>query len=140
VIPIELPRYGRDWKDVAELTSHFISKFCAQSGRLSELARARCGCWKTIPGRETCGKLEHTIERAVALETTDTIIPKRLPEKITSYNPHRIADAFDFPEEGLNLTAYLDLLEKDLPARGASKIPAAIRPTPPHCCSSLYGR
>ena len=57
-------------------------------------------------------ELEHTIERAVALETTDTIQPERLPEKITSYNPHRIADAFDFPEEGLNLTAYLDQLEK----------------------------
>ena len=57
-------------------------------------------------------ELEHTIERAVALETSDAIQPERLPEKITSYNPHRVAAAFDFPDEGLNLTAYLDQLEK----------------------------
>ena len=40
-------------------------------------------------------ELEHTIERAVALETTDTIQPERLPEQITSYNPTRIASSFE---------------------------------------------
>jgi two-component system response regulator PilR (NtrC family) len=57
-------------------------------------------------------ELEHTIERAVALETTDSIQPERLPEKITNYNPHRVAESFDFPDEGVNLTAHLDQLEK----------------------------
>jgi two-component system response regulator PilR (NtrC family) len=57
-------------------------------------------------------ELEHAIERAVALETTDSIQPERLPEKITNYNPHRIAESFEFPEEGVNLTAHLDQLEK----------------------------
>jgi two-component system response regulator PilR (NtrC family) len=57
-------------------------------------------------------ELEHTIERAVALETTDSIQPERLPEKITKYNPYRIAESFEFPEEGINLTAHLDQLEK----------------------------
>src|SRR5678809_310775 len=33
VIPIELPALRQRLEDVAELTSHFISKFCAQSGR-----------------------------------------------------------------------------------------------------------
>ena len=32
-------------------------------------------------------ELEHTIERAVALERTDEIQPERLPEHITNYNP-----------------------------------------------------
>ena len=57
-------------------------------------------------------ELEHTIERAVALETTSEIQPERLPEKITNYNPYRIAETFEFPEEGVNLTAHLDQLEK----------------------------
>ena len=48
----------------------------------------------------------------MALETTDSIQPERLPEKITNYNPYRIAEIFEFPEEGLNLTAHLDQLEK----------------------------
>jgi len=38
-------------------------------------------------------------ERAVALETTDSIQPERLPEKISNYNPYRIAETFEFPEK-----------------------------------------
>ena len=57
-------------------------------------------------------ELEHTIERAVALERTDSIEPERLPEKISNYNPFRVAEAMEFPEEGINLTAHLDQLEK----------------------------
>jgi DNA-binding NtrC family response regulator len=57
-------------------------------------------------------ELEHAIERAVALETTDSIQSERLPEKISNYNPYRIAESFEFPEEGVNLTAHLDQLEK----------------------------
>jgi DNA-binding NtrC family response regulator len=57
-------------------------------------------------------ELEHTIERAVALERTNEIQPERLPEHVTQYNPQRIAAALDLPDEGLNLTAHLDQLEK----------------------------
>jgi len=57
-------------------------------------------------------ELEHTIERAVALERTNSIEPERLPEKITNYNPYRVAEAMEFPDEGINLTAHLDQLEK----------------------------
>jgi two-component system response regulator PilR (NtrC family) len=57
-------------------------------------------------------ELEHAIERAVALETTSAIEPERLPEKITNYNPYRVAGAMEFPDEGINLTAHLDQLEK----------------------------
>ncbi|MDM7920854.1 MAG: helix-turn-helix domain-containing protein [Pyrinomonadaceae bacterium] len=57
-------------------------------------------------------ELEHTIERAVALERTDEIQPERLPEHITNYNPERIKAEFDLPDEGLNLTSHLENLER----------------------------
>ncbi|MGI8996272.1 MAG: helix-turn-helix domain-containing protein, partial [Pyrinomonadaceae bacterium] len=57
-------------------------------------------------------ELEHTIERAVALEMTDAIQSERLPEKISNYNPARITAAFSLPDDGLNLTAHLEQLEK----------------------------
>ncbi|HZI49989.1 MAG TPA: helix-turn-helix domain-containing protein, partial [Pyrinomonadaceae bacterium] len=38
--------------------------------------------------------------------------PERLPEQITNYSQPRIASALDLPEQGLNLTAHLDQLEK----------------------------
>ena len=57
-------------------------------------------------------ELEHTIERAVALERGDEIQPERLPDHITNYNPERIKAEFELPEDGLNLVAHLDGLEK----------------------------
>jgi hypothetical protein len=57
-------------------------------------------------------ELEHAIERAVALEKTDTIQPERLPEQVTNYNPARVASDLDLPIDGINLTAHLDQLEK----------------------------
>jgi DNA-binding NtrC family response regulator len=58
-------------------------------------------------------ELEHTIERAVALERADTIQPESLPQSITNYNPVRAASsAFELPDEGINLTAHLEHLEK----------------------------
>ena len=57
-------------------------------------------------------ELEHTIERAVALERTDLIQPERLPDQITNYNPTRISSDLQLPDEGINLTAHLDQLEK----------------------------
>ena len=57
-------------------------------------------------------ELEHTIERAVALERTDLIQPERLPEQITNYSSTRISSDLQLPDEGINLTAHLDQLEK----------------------------
>ena len=112
VIPIELPALRDRLEDVAQLTSHFVEKFCAQSGRTLTISEQALRLLENYSWPGNVRELEHTIERAVALETSSAIQPERLPEKITSYNPDRIAGAFDFPDEGLHLTAYLDQLEK----------------------------
>ena len=57
-------------------------------------------------------ELEHTIERAVALERTELIQPERLPEQITNYSQTRISSDLQLPDDGINLTAHLDQLEK----------------------------
>lgn len=112
VIPIELPALRQRLEDVADLAKHFVAKFCAQAGRSLGISDAAMRLLENYSWPGNVRELEHTIERAVALETSDAIQPERLPQKITSYNPHRVAAAFDFPDEGLNLTAYLDQLEK----------------------------
>ncbi|MGH9970735.1 MAG: sigma-54-dependent transcriptional regulator [Pyrinomonadaceae bacterium] len=112
VIPIELPALRERLEDVAELANHFASRFCAQSGRNLTISEKAMRLLENYSWPGNVRELEHTIERAVALETTDSIQPERLPEKITSYNPQRIAGSFVFPEEGLNLTAHLEQLEK----------------------------
>jgi two-component system response regulator PilR (NtrC family) len=112
VIPMELPPLRERAGDIAELTDYFIAKHCTQAGRSLAISPQAMRRLETYSWPGNVRELEHTIERAVALETTDTIQPERLPEQITNYNQVRIASAFDLPDRGLNLTAHLDQLEK----------------------------
>jgi two-component system response regulator PilR (NtrC family) len=112
VIPMELPPLRERAGDIAELTSYFIEKHCTQTRRSLSISPQALRRLETYSWPGNVRELEHTIERAVALETTDSIQPERLPEQITNYNHVRIASAFDLPADGLNLTAHLDQLEK----------------------------
>ncbi|HKO61468.1 MAG TPA: sigma-54 dependent transcriptional regulator [Pyrinomonadaceae bacterium] len=112
VIPIELPSLRERTEDIPDLARHFVGKFCTGTGRSLSLSEPAQQLLENYVWPGNVRELEHTIERAVALETTSAIQPERLPEKITKYNPYRIADTFDFPEGGVNLTAHLDQLEK----------------------------
>src|SRR4030095_10335485 len=112
VIPNELPPLRERAEDISELAGHFVEKFCAPTGRQLSVSETAMRLFERYSWPGNVRELEHTIERAVALETTNSIEPERLPEKITNYNPYRVAEAMEFPEEGLNLTAHLDQLEK----------------------------
>jgi two-component system response regulator PilR (NtrC family) len=112
VIPIELPSLRERADDIPDLARHFAEKFCSGGGRTLSISESAIRLLENYVWPGNVRELEHTIERAVALETTNEIQPERLPEKITKYNPYRIADTFEFPEEGVNLTAHMDQLEK----------------------------
>ena len=112
VIPMELPPLRERAEDISELATHFVEKFCASGGRELTVSESVMRLLERYSWPGNVRELEHTIERAVALESTSSIQPERLPEKITNYNPYRVADAMEFPEEGINLTAHLDQLEK----------------------------
>ena len=112
VIPIELPPLRERSEDISELANHFVEKFCAPTGRKLGVSENAMRLLERYSWPGNVRELEHTIERAVALEHTSMIEPERLPEKITNYNPYRVAEAMEFPEEGINITAHLDQLEK----------------------------
>ncbi|HEV8134087.1 MAG TPA: sigma-54 dependent transcriptional regulator [Pyrinomonadaceae bacterium] len=112
VIPIELPPLRERSEDISELANHFVQKFCAPTGRKLGVSENAMRLLERYSWPGNVRELEHTIERAVALEHTSMIEPERLPEKITNYNPYRVAEAMEFPEEGINITAHLDQLEK----------------------------
>src|SRR4026209_389873 len=111
-IPIELPPLRERAEDISELANHFVQKFCAPVGRSLTVSENAMRLPERYSWPGNVRELEHTIERAVALEGTNSIEPERMPEKITNYNPYRVAEAMEFPEEGINLTAHLDQLEK----------------------------
>src|ERR1044072_5719844 len=112
VIPIELPPLRERAGDISELANHFVEKFCGPTGRSLTISDHALKLLERYSWPGNVRELEHTIERAVALEQTGSIEPERLPEKITNYNPYRVAEATEFPEEGINLTAHLDQLKK----------------------------
>jgi two-component system response regulator PilR (NtrC family) len=89
-----------------------VQKFCAPTGRDLTVSETALRLLERYSWPGNVRELEHTIERAVALESTGSIEPERLPEKITNYNPYRVAEAMEFPDQGINLTAHLDQLEK----------------------------
>src|SRR5688500_14544800 len=112
VIPIHLPPLRDRAEDIPELVDHFVNKFCDQGGRTLGISPRAMQLLENYMWGGNVRELEHTIERAVALERTDEIQPERLPEHITNYNPERIRAEFELPADGLNLTAHLENLEK----------------------------
>lgn len=112
VIPIVLPPLRDRSEDIADLVTHFIGKFCDQAGRKLTISPRSMQFLENYMWGGNVRELEHTIERAVALERGDEIQPERLPEHITNYNPERINAEFELPESGINLSAHLENLEK----------------------------
>jgi two-component system response regulator PilR (NtrC family) len=121
VIPINLPPLRDRKEDIPELVEHFIKKFCDQTGKRLTINPKTMQFLENYAWHGNVRELEHTIERAVALERTDEIQPERLPEHVTNYNPARIKAEFDLPDEGINLAAHLDNLEKTYVVEALSK-------------------
>ncbi len=112
VIPISLPPLRERTEDIPELVEHFVKKFCDQTGRTVSVSEKALQMLEDYAWHGNVRELEHTIERAVALERGEEIQPERLPDHITNYNPTRIKAEFDLPEAGINLVSHLDNLEK----------------------------
>ena len=112
VIPIHLPPLRERKEDIPDLVDHFVRKFCDQTGRQVSISNKASQILEDYAWHGNVRELEHTIERAVALERTEEIQPERLPDHITNYNPERIRSEFDLPDEGINLTTHLENLER----------------------------
>jgi two-component system, NtrC family, response regulator PilR len=112
VIPISLPPLRDRREDIPELVEHFIGKFCEQTGRSVTISPKALQLLENYMWGGNVRELEHTIERAVALERGNEIDPEIFPEHIINYNPERIRAEFELPDEGLSLSTHLENLEK----------------------------
>ncbi len=112
VIPISLPPLRERKEDITDLVNHFVKKFCTQTRRELSISQIAMQILENYAWHGNVRELEHTIERAVALERTEEIQPERLPDHITNYNPERIRSEFDLPDDGINLTTHLENLER----------------------------
>jgi DNA-binding NtrC family response regulator len=112
VIPITLPPLRQRKEDIPLLVDHFIEKFCAKMGvpRKKISADAMRAIEKYHwPGNVR--ELENVIERMIALEASDVLTTKSLPEHVLLGG--RISDStFDLPPEGIALEEHLEAIAK----------------------------
>jgi two-component system, NtrC family, response regulator PilR len=111
VIPLELPplRHRRD--DIPLLADHFLSRLNTSMGK--KIDRVSDEALKKMESYDWPGnvrELENAMERAFILETSNELSAQHLPESVAT-NP-RMKTLTDFPEEGFDLEAYVENLQK----------------------------
>ncbi len=83
VIPVHLPPLRERREDVGSLAEHFLSKYAAEMDKpvrsISHEAQILLSAYDW-PGNVR--ELENVIERAVALERTEAVLPETLPEAV----------------------------------------------------------
>jgi two-component system response regulator PilR (NtrC family) len=112
VIPIALPPLRLRREDIPLLVDHFIEKFCLRM----EVPRKRISsdAMRAIEKYHWPGnvrELENVVERMIALETSDLLTTKSLPEHVLLGG--RIPDAtFELPQDGISLQDHLEAIGK----------------------------
>ncbi len=115
VINIHLPALRERKEDIRPLAFHFLRHYAEKAGKSvvsisPEALRVLESCdW---PGNVR--QLENTIERAVALETTQTIQPERLPDTMRFRTSPAGRPVFTLPEGPFDLENFLTEVESDL--------------------------
>ena len=112
VIPIALPALRQRKEDIPLLVEHFVSKYCANLGVPQK--RISADAMRAIEKYHWPGnvrELENVVERMIALETSDVLTTKSLPEAVLLGGS--IPDVtFDLPPDGISLQDHLEAIGK----------------------------
>lgn len=114
VIPIRLPPLRQRREDISLLVDHFIKKYSKEMGISAK--RISMEALQGLEGYEWPGnvrELENTIERMMALATSEDITSRDLPLQIRNQS-ESAAPVVDLPPEGIDLEAYLDNIRSQL--------------------------
>ena len=114
VIPITLPPLRQRKEDIPLLADHFISKFSAQMA--TQPRRISVDAMRALekyawPGNVR--ELENVIERAVALETSEVLMTRSLPESVL-FGESSAAGPYELPVAGINLEKHVESVVRSL--------------------------
>jgi DNA-binding NtrC family response regulator len=113
VIPIHLPPLRERRDDIPVLAKHFLEKFAP--GAQMQIAQGAMRVLMAFPWPGNVRQLENAIERAVTLSAgRKEIDVVDLPPEIQAVPAAAAAPFVEFPEDGLDMPAYLSSIEKDL--------------------------
>ena len=113
VIPIALPPLRQRKEDIPLLVDHFIAKFSRQLGVPQK--RISADAMRLIEKYHWPGnvrELENVIERMIALEPSDVLTTKSLPEQVLLGSAIPDVTTFDLPSEGISLQDHLESIGK----------------------------
>ena len=105
VIPIRVPPLRERREDIPLLVNHFLKKYASAAGR--SILRVHSGSLESLCGYEWPGnvrQVENTVERAVALETTEELHVEIPAERPKARAAAAAAGNNGLPEVGAELT------------------------------------
>jgi two-component system response regulator PilR (NtrC family) len=115
VIPLTLPPLRERREDIPLLADHFLAKYAEQMGK--EIVGLSHDALDLLVAHEWPGnirELENVIERAVALESTPTVLAESLPSNIRGEGPRPVSGGpvETLPESGFDLEAHVKEIER----------------------------
>jgi two-component system response regulator PilR (NtrC family) len=113
VIPIALPPLRDRREDIPLLAEHFLNKYAEQAGK--KITGIAHGTMELLLKHDWPGnirELENAIERAIALESTPTILPESLPPSIRDGQARAGTAPDAFPMQGFDLEAHVKEIER----------------------------
>jgi two-component system response regulator PilR (NtrC family) len=114
VIPIVLPPLRERREDIPLLAEHFLIKYCEQMNK--QIAGISHEALDLLSHHEWPGnirELENVVERAVALESTPSVLPDSLPASVRGDNPRPPSAPVEaLPESGFDLEAHVKEIER----------------------------
>ena len=103
MIPIRTPPLRERREDIPILAEYFLKRFAGQMGkRVAKVSDAALEILKRYSWPGNVRELENVIERAVALEPSEVVLPERLPDGIRAPSlpaaPVALGSGFDLEE------------------------------------------
>jgi two-component system response regulator PilR (NtrC family) len=112
VIPIHMPPLRERKEDIPLLTKHFIEKYAREFGKeVRTIASYAMELLMEYPFPGNIRELENIIERGVAMETSNIILPENLVLSAEADGEEKNID-LNIPDQGIDLAAELESIEK----------------------------
>ena len=115
VINIHIPALRDRAEDIRLLADFFLRQYSDRAGKsIHAISSEALHCLESYSWPGNVRQLENTIERAVALETTQEIQLERLPEIIRDRSTQPPGELFTLPEGPFDLESFLSQVESSL--------------------------
>jgi two-component system, NtrC family, response regulator PilR len=121
VVQVRMPALRERSEDILPLVEHFYKKYALWSGSGEIVAKDAAVALYNYPFPGNVRELENLVERCVVLGSR-VITAECLPPKVRNFVPVSTPlDPVTIPEDGMDLQAYLDTLEKRLLVQALEK-------------------